>query len=221
MSALYSLSNITQMYGGRTVLSIDSLEIPRSSITGIVGPNGSGKSTLMRMLAFLEAPNSGTITFNGKPTSLSDTSLRREATLLTQHPYLLKRSVQENIEYGLTVRGVSDVSGLAAATLDEVGLPAEKFLHRKWFELSGGEAQRVALAARLILNPKVLLMDEPTSSLDEESTDRIRKAAVRAKTERQTTLVIVSHDREWLTSVSDRIILIRNGKLETEQAAPL
>lgn len=213
--SLYQLSNIVQTYGGRTVLSIDSLTLEAGTITGIFGPNGSGKSTLMRMLAFLESPHSGTILYKGAETSIADTSLRREVTLLTQQPYLLKRTVLENIEYGLRVRGVSDISGLAASALEEVGLSPNTFLTRNWFELSGGEAQRVALAARLAVNPSVLLMDEPTSSLDEESTERIRNAAVRAKTERKTSLVIVSHDREWLTSVSDRTVLIRNGKIES------
>lgn len=212
--SLYQLSNIVQLYGGRTVLSIDSLTLEAGTITGIVGPNGSGKSTLMRMLAFLETPHSGTILYNGTKTSIADTSLRREVTLLTQQPYLLKRTVQENIEYGLHVRGITNISGIAASALEEVGLLPATFLTRNWFELSGGEAQRVALAARLAVKPRVLLMDEPTSSLDEESTERIRNAAVRAKTEHKTSLVIVSHDREWLTSVSDNTVLIRNGKIE-------
>ena len=212
--SLYQLSNIVQIYGGRTVLSIDSLTLEAETITGIVGPNGGGKSTLMRMLAFLESPHDGTILYKSAKTSIADTSLRREVTLLTQQPYLLKRTVQENIEYGLHVRGITNISGIAASALDEVGLLPDTFLTRNWFELSGGEAQRVALAARLAVKPRVLLMDEPTSSLDEESTERIRNAAVRAKTEHKTSLVIVSHDREWLTSVSDSTVLIRNGKIE-------
>lgn len=212
--SLYQLSNIVQIYGGRTVLSIDSLTLEAETITGIIGPNGGGKSTLMRMLAFLESPHDGTILYKGAKASIADTSLRREVTLLTQQPYLLKRTVQENIEYGLHVRGITNISGIAASALEEVGLLPDTFLTRNWFELSGGEAQRVALAARLAVKPRVLLMDEPTSSLDEESTERIRNAAVRAKTEHKTSLVIVSHDREWLASVSDSTVLIRNGKIE-------
>ena len=218
MNPLYQLSSISQVYGGRTVLTVDSLTINRGTITGIVGPNGSGKSTLMRMLAFLETPSAGTILFNNKPASIADTSLRRKTTLMTQHPYLLKRTVKENVEYGLNVRNLENISGLAATALKEVGLEPETFLQRQWFELSGGEAQRVALASRLVLNPEVLLMDEPTSSLDEESTAKIREAAFRAKKERGTTLVIVSHDREWLTSIADRIVLVRNGQIEQETA---
>ncbi|MCT4628177.1 ATP-binding cassette domain-containing protein [Halodesulfovibrio sp.] len=213
--ALYQLSNIVQTYGERTVLSIDKLMLEAGTITGIFGPNGSGKSTLMRMLAFLESPKSGTILFNGKKATIADTALRREVTLLTQQPYLLKRTVQENIEYGLRVRGRTNISGIAASALEEVGLSPQTFLSRNWFELSGGEAQRVSLAARLAVKPRVLLMDEPTSSLDEESTERIRNAALRTKTEHNTSLIIVSHDREWLNSISDHTVLIRNGKIES------
>ncbi|MEZ0575743.1 energy-coupling factor ABC transporter ATP-binding protein [Halodesulfovibrio aestuarii] len=212
--SLYQLSNIAQIYSGRTVLTIESLTLEAGTITGIVGPNGSGKSTLMRMLAFLELPHTGNVLYKGVDTSIADTKLRREVTLLTQQPYLLKRSVQENIEYGLHVRGISNISGRAASALEEVGLSPAIFLTRNWFELSGGEAQRVALAARLVIRPSVLLMDEPTSSLDEESAERIRNAAVRAKNEHKTSLIIVSHDREWLRSVSDRTVLIRNGKID-------
>lgn len=221
MNPLYQLTSISQVYGGRTVLTVDNLTIESGTITGIVGPNGSGKSTLMRMLAFLEAPSEGTILFNNKSVSIADTSLRRKATLMTQHPYLLKRTVKENIEYGLNVRNINDTTGMAADALEEVGLAPETFLQRNWFELSGGEAQRVALAARIVLHPEVLLMDEPTSSLDEESTYKIREAALRAKKERGTTLVIVSHDREWLTSISDRIVLIRNGRVEQQHTTTL
>ncbi|OBQ50231.1 ABC transporter ATP-binding protein [Halodesulfovibrio spirochaetisodalis] len=217
--ALYELTDITQVYGGRTVLTIDSLSLEAGTITGIFGPNGSGKSTLMRMLAFLEAPQSGQLRFQGSNTDIADTTLRREVTLLTQQPYLLKRTVQENIEYGLRIRGTENISGIAESVLEEVGLAPGSFLSRQWFELSGGEAQRVALAARLAVRPSVLLMDEPTSSLDEESTERIRNAAIHAKTEYHTSLVIVSHDREWLTSVSDRTVLIRNGRIESEHAS--
>jgi tungstate transport system ATP-binding protein len=213
--ALYQLSNIVQTYGERIVLSIDKLMLEAGTITGIFGPNGSGKSTLMRMLAFLESPKSGTILFNGKKATIADTALRREVTLLTQQPYLLKRTVQENIEYGLRVRGRTTISGIAASALEEVGLSPQTFLSRNWFELSGGEAQRVSLAARLAVKPRVLLMDEPTSSLDEESTERIRNAALRTKTEHNTSLIIVSHDREWLNSISDHTVLIRNGKIES------
>lgn len=218
MSALYTLSGIRQVYAGRLALEIDSLSIGAGSIVGVVGPNGSGKSTLMRLLAFLEVPQAGEVRFDGMTVGGASNGakaaqLRKHVTLLTQEPYLLRRSVAENVSYGLSVRGVRDYEQTVRDALAEVGLPPAEFLHRQWFELSGGEAQRVALAARIALRPKVLLMDEPTSSLDEESTERIRVAAMHMRDGHGTTLVIVSHDRDWLHSVADTMVTLRSGRL--------
>lgn len=222
MTALYTLSNILQRYNGRPVLSVDSLSIEPGSITGVVGANGSGKSTLMRLLAFLETPECGTIHFDGelavgqRKNGSRLVEMRKHATLLTQEPYLLRRTVAENVAYGLHVRGVVNTAPLVAKALEEVGLVPAEFMRRQWYELSGGEAQRVALAARIALAPRVLLMDEPTSSLDEESADRIRAASLHMRETNGTTLIIVSHDREWLSSIADAMIVLRKGELQGE-----
>lgn len=208
-----SLENIVKSYAGRTALSIDSLDIDSGAIIGLAGPNGSGKSTLLRMLAFLDAPTSGTIKFMDMPTSTKPGAVHRQVTLLVQEPYLLKRTVHANISFGLKVRNKSDISSKVHNALVEVGLEPESFSPREWFELSGGEAQRVALAARLVLKPKVLLMDEPTASLDTKSAQLIRQAALTARDRNNTSLVIASHDLPWLEEVSDRIIYLENGTI--------
>lgn len=210
---IYSLRNIFQAYGGRPALQVNSLDLPAGSITGVIGPNGGGKSTFMRLLAFLESPLSGHIFFNGERVEELSVFLRKQVTLLTQEPYLLHRTVGENVAYGLSVRGENECGGKVAQALEAVGLMPEEFLHRQWFELSGGEAQRVALAARLVLKPRVLLLDEPTASVDEESAERIRAAALDLRDGHGTTLVIVSHDKDWVTSVAEHTITIRNGIL--------
>jgi len=94
-----------------------------------------------------------------------------------------------------------------------VGLPPKKFSKRKWFELSGGEAQRVALAARLILKPRVLLLDEPTASVDSESARIIKEAVLKAKSQWGTTLVITTHDLAWIYQVTEKTLSLFNGKL--------
>lgn len=213
MSEIYDLENVRQIYGGRTVLSIDSLRLDSRRIVGLAGPNGSGKSTLMRILAFLERPAAGVVRFEQKQCVAGENGIRRKVTLLTQEPYLLKRSVAGNVGYGLKVRGGSIDASRIADALDMVGLSPQKFMKRSWRELSGGEAQRVALAARLVLRPKVLLMDEPTASLDEESAVRIMNAAEAARSEWGTTVVVVSHDREWLDCVADDILRLKDGRL--------
>lgn len=210
---IISLNRIRQTFSGRTVLSIDELDIQPGEIIGLAGPNGSGKSTLLRLLAFLDAPTSGEMMFMGMKTPNKPGAVHRQVTLLVQEPYLLKRSVHANVAYGLKVRKKSDTTTKVHNALVQVGLEPESFSERQWFELSGGEAQRVALAARLVLKPKVLLMDEPTASLDMKSARLIREAALKAREQNKTSLVIASHDLPWLTEVSDKTIHLERGEI--------
>jgi tungstate transport system ATP-binding protein len=159
-------------------------------------------------------PVEGEIRFNGLPALPFDDSVRFQVTLLTQEPYLMKRTVFNNIAYGLKVRG--DRDGWTAPVndaLEMVGLDPAMFSRRQWDQLSGGEAQRVALAARLVLKPKVLLLDEPTASVDAVSSELIRSASLRARREWGTTLIIASHDRDWLHDVCDDVVHLFKGKL--------
>ncbi len=212
-TALYAIKELSQAYNGRTVLNIDYLAIPRRSIIGLTGPNGSGKSTLLRILGFLEDPMRGEVIFEGKPCSSRHNRIRRKVTLLPQEPYLLKRSVHANVAYGLKVRGRRNTGDRVAQALKLVGLSPERFGQRSWHELSGGEAQRVALAARLILRPEVLLLDEPTANLDAESTKQIKEASLAARRDWGATLVIANHDMNWLQSICDKILTFSDGLL--------
>ncbi|WP_320170713.1 ABC transporter ATP-binding protein [Maridesulfovibrio sp.] len=216
MNDLYRLSGIRQQYNDRTVLELESFVVKEGSIVGLAGHNGCGKSTLMRILAFLDTPTSGNVFYDGVKVEGNYAALRREVTMLTQEPYLLKRSVFRNVAYGLELRGAgkSEIGKAVGSSLQAVGLDPVRFGNRQWFELSGGEAQRVALAARLAINPRVLLLDEPTASLDRESTMLIHDAAVSAKEKNGTTLVIVSHDHSWLRDVSDTIYRFGGGRLK-------
>ncbi|MEZ7196999.1 energy-coupling factor ABC transporter ATP-binding protein [Pseudodesulfovibrio karagichevae] len=209
---LITLDNVRQRYSDRTVLDIEHLEFAEGTITGLAGPNGSGKSTLLRLLAFLEPPAKGTIHFLGRPTSARST-VNRQVTLLVQEPYLLKRTVFANVAYGLRIRKKNDIPAKVARALEVVGLDPAVFAKRQWFELSGGEVQRVALAARLVLKPKLLLMDEPTASLDAKSAELIHQAALSAREEYGASLVIASHDMTWLTAVTEHIHYLENGRL--------
>lgn len=214
MSApLYSLRGVRQVYGGRTALDLDDLDVPERSILGLAGHNGSGKSTLLRILAFLEDPAAGSVAYAGRPAGTRDAALRREVTLLDQEPYLLKRSVAGNVAFGLALRGIASRER-AAEALDMVGLAPEKFARRSWRELSGGEAQRVALAARLALKPRVLLLDEPTNNLDRESATRIQEAAMGARAAWGATLVVVSHDLAWLAAMADQTLTLADGRIQ-------
>ena len=213
MKPAYLVQKLRHFYGRKQVLNIDELTIERHKIVGLVGPNGSGKSTLLRLLAFVESPSDGKITYfpvletDGRP-------LRFQITLLCQEPYLLKRTVFANIAYGLKIRkDTRNLHDRVAEALEWVGLDYSSFAKRKWYELSGGEAQRVALAARLILKPSVLLLDEPTASVDVESAQRIRDAILMAKSEWGATIVISSHDRNWLYESCDQLVHLLRGHI--------
>ena len=210
----YRLSHIRHFYGDKKVLDIPDLRIETGTITGILGPNGSGKSTLLKILAFIQKPSSGHVFYNGRPEHPFSKRVRSKVTLLTQKPYLLKRSVFENVAYGLKIRRENGrLKQKTSQALELVGLDPESFAQRMWHELSGGEAQRVALAARLILKPDVLLLDEPVASVDTDSAVLIRQASLDARKELGTTLVIVSHDMQWLHSITDRQLSIYKGTL--------
>ncbi len=192
--ALYEITNLIHGYSGRKVLDIAELSVKRGSALALVGPNGSGKSTFLRLLAFLDKPDQGRIKFNGT----LGVNPRLEATLLLQEPYLLKRSVFENVVFGLRMRGIRDnLRPKAEEALAAVGFEPEKFINRQWRELSGGEKQRVALAARLVLKPLALLLDEPTSNLDNKSAAAIQEAVCEA-VRNGATLITASHDQAWL-----------------------
>lgn len=197
MSILYEARNLVRRYGERVALQLPELTVHKGRVVALSGPNGSGKSTLLRMLAFLEKPDAGELHFYGS----EGVPPRHEATLLLQEPYLLKRSVYENVACGLRLRGQRERGGAVEAqvfsALEQVGFAPESVARRQWRELSGGEKQRVSLAARLILRPLALLLDEPTSNMDVRSSAAIH-AAVRGAVLQGTTVVVASHDKAWL-----------------------
>jgi tungstate transport system ATP-binding protein len=211
----YQIKHLQHRYNRHPVLAIPDLAIQSAAITGLIGPNGSGKSTFLKLLAFIEAPTAGQILFRDERLEPFADAVRRERiTLLTQEPYLLRRSVADNIAYGLKIR--QDISHLAERieqALQWVGLEAGNFRKRPWHELSGGEAQRVALAARLVLKPKVLLLDEPTANVDADSAWLIKDAALRARKEWGTTLLVASHDWHWLYEMCDEVLHFFAGRV--------
>ncbi len=211
---LYDIKNLSHSYeGGPVVLNIDTLQIEEGSVTGLIGPNGSGKSTLLKVLAFLEA-HSGSVTFDGQESHGHENEIRQNVTYLLQDSYLLKRTVYENIAYGLKLRGENvNIKARCFDAMLRVGLLPEKFADRLWYRLSGGEVQRAALAARLALHPKALLLDEPTANVDEASAQLVKEAAISAWKEWGTTVIVATHDLPWLYEVSTEIVSLYKGRI--------
>lgn len=207
------LDRVTQAYGGKTVVNIDHLEVQQKEVLAIVGPSGAGKSTLLRMLGFLETPSSGRIEFEGHTCSSlwPDLATRRKVTLVFQRPTLLRRSVLENVAYGLRLRGIADKRRRILETLELLGLAS--LADSRAGVLSGGEMQRVALARALVLRPDVLLLDEPTANLDPYNIKLIESIVARANQVYGVTVVVVTHNIFQARRLAHRVGLLLSGRL--------
>jgi len=213
---LYVLDRIVQRYHDRVVLDIDHLEIEAGGIHALLGPNGAGKTTLLHLLAFLEAPASGTLRFQGQPVTFVPKQvlpLRRRVVLVDQHPIMFSTTVGNNIEFGLKIRKIEKTARqrIVDEALTTVGL--RHYRDARAFELSGGETQRLALARGLALSPEVLLCDEPTASVDTENQTIIVDLLRRINADRGTTIVFTTHDRLQATALADRTLALASGRL--------
>lgn len=211
---IYQLENVAKRYGTRLVLDIAALDVYAGEVLAIVGPSGAGKSTLLRLLNALEAPTSGTIRFAGQTLAQPDRvalELRRQITTVFQRPVLLSTSVLNNVAYGLRVRRVARARQRAAVALSELGLshlantPAQL--------LSGGEQQRAALARALVIEPRVLLLDEPTANLDPHNVQQIEQAIAEAHRRRTMTVVVVTHNLFQARRLAGRVALLLDGRV--------
>lgn len=212
MTPIYRLQNVQQTYNGRRVLDIDQLEIGRGEVLALVGPSGAGKSTLLRLLNFLERPSGGTLAFDGEPVTDSvPLAQRRRVTTVFQRPALLRRSVSANIIYGLGLRGEKLPDAELAAWLDRLGLA--HLARQSAPKLSAGEAQRVALARALVLQPDVLLLDEPSANLDPYNIGLIERLVGDAHAETGVTVVWVTHDIFQARRVAGRVAFLLGGRL--------
>ena len=211
---LYTLRHVQQIYNKRQVLNISELEVFAGEILGLVGPSGAGKSSLLRLLSFLEMPASGTIRYQNQLVTSNHPPLaqRRQVTMVFQHPQLLKRSVLYNITYGLKLRQNHQHNHQAniQAISDQLGLTP--LWHTPAHTLSGGEIQRVALARALLLQPKLLLLDEPTANLDPYNINLIEEI-IQQVNQQKTTIVIVTHNIFQAQRLTHRVALLLNGEL--------
>ncbi len=199
------------------ILKSVSLEIGRGEAIGLVGPSGSGKSTLLMTMAGLERPDTGRIIIDGEDlTGLDEDSLARfrgrNIGIVFQSFHLIPTmTALENVAVPLELAGDDDAFDRAAAELEAVGLGGR--LSHYPAQLSGGEQQRVALARALVVDPALLIADEPTGNLDETTGKGIVELLFRLKNERGATLVLVTHD-PGLAAQCDRVIRLRSGRIE-------
>ena len=218
MTPIYDLSKVSKSYGNVRALEEVSLVIGERETLGVVGQSGAGKTTLLCILSGLEEPTRGSIAFKGKGLDASTRlSLRRCATMIFQTPLFLRGDVYTNVAYGLRLRKTPDdeVRMCVAEALDRVRLGG--YEDRPARRLSGGEQQRVALARALVLDPEVLLIDEPTSNLDTANAKVI--SAIIEDERRGRTVVVSTHDLDLIKRLTDRTVFIEGGRV-TEDGAP-
>jgi len=215
VTELYRLRSVTKRYGSNVAVAIDALTIDSGRVYTLSGANGAGKSTLLGILAFLTPPTTGEIFYAGERIDWKGDIVarrRRKVTLLHQSPYLFGGTVLRNVAYGLKARGIAGDASLRAVTraLETVGL--ERFRDRDARELSGGEAQRVAMARALALDPEVLLLDEPLANIDRE-TAGLLEAVIASLPSRGTTVVMTTHDPDPPARWNGGSIVLSGGKV--------
>lgn len=212
--SIFRIRDLQKCYEGDCVLQVDHLDIHESELFTIVGPSGAGKSTLLRLLNFLEPPTVGEIFYKQHEFSASQEipiSLQREVTTVFQTPLLLNRSVMANVQYGLKLRRIDNSNKYIQEVLDKVGLL--DFTRRRPRSLSGGEAQRVALARAMVIEPKVLLLDEPTANLDPYNVGLIEDIIRDLNQNSGTTIILVTHNVFQARRLAQRVAFLLNGKI--------
>ncbi len=208
-NVLFQLENVRY----RDVLTIEQFVIPAGQITCLIGSSGGGKTTLLRLLAKLISPDSGTITFANTLLSERDSvTHRREVAMLSQQPILFPGTVADNLRVGLKIEGKEATDEALYDVLKTVRL--KQALDADVEHLSGGEAQRLALARILLLDRPVILLDEPSSALDEATEKLIIETVVSTVREQGKTLVMATHSTDEARRHADVIVQLENGRLK-------
>ena len=207
---IYTVRELSFAYGEKPVVSIERLTMKEGIVHVLVGPNGSGKTTFLKLLDGLLEPDKGSIGYRDSP--LAEILENKKSIYVHQHPYLFSGTVNDNIAYGLKIRGVrgDELEDRVRRALEAVGLSG--FGKRRSGKLSGGEAQRTAIARALVLAPEVLLLDEPTASVDRQSVLRLEEILGSILREYGTTVIVSTHDHPFGYRIADRVIHIEEGR---------
>lgn len=214
MSLTVDLRDVVKRYGKRDALAGVSCRFLPGRINILLGPNGSGKTTLLRLAARLEEPDGGTVVFSDADGSLTPgVALMRRMTLVSQAPALFNTSVFNNIAYGLRLRGMEEqeMRSRAIEALELVGMG--NFSGARAGSLSGGEAQRVAIARAYALRPELLLLDEPSSSLDPEGGAVFEEVIKKINSEQATTVAMVTHNLFQARRLAHYAFFLYGGRL--------
>jgi ABC-type Fe3+/spermidine/putrescine transport system ATPase subunit len=220
LAVTLTLDALGKAYDGKWAVKDLTLDVPAGALVALLGPSGCGKTTTLRMIAGLAAPDRGDVRIDGASV-LAIPPERRGATMVFQHPTLFPHlDVAANVGFGLKMRGVParEMAARVRAALAQVQLAG--YERRRIGQLSGGQQQRIALARALVTRPRLLLLDEPLSSLDPSLRDEMRELIARLHAEQGITTILVTHDREEAMTLADKVAFLSAGRLQQYGAAP-
>lgn len=215
MNELITIRNLLIKRNNRDALRVDSLDIQRGETLAVVGPNGAGKSTLLLALAHLLKPASGEVKYNGKHLcEWDDLEYRRKIAFVFQDPLLMDMPVEDNVALGLKFRGVDKTESHVRAEKWMKAMGVDSLAKRRAGQLSGGEAQRVSLARAFVLDPELLLMDEPFSAVDPQTRGQLMKDLAELLAHEHRTTIFVTHNLKEAAQMGDRVAVVIGGKLK-------
>lgn len=212
MDHVLELRSVSKRYPNHVAVDDVSLRIPRGSLFSLVGPSGCGKTTTLRMVAGFDRPTSGELLLNGERIEHLRPYERNVSTVFQNYALFPHLSARENVEFGLRRRGAADLQGPVDKVLELVHLLGKESRYPN--QMSGGEKQRVALARSLVLEPELLLLDEPLSALDPNLRKKVRVELKNLQRRVGITFLMVTHDQEEALSLSDQIAVMNKGKVE-------
>lgn len=214
MATKLETERLTRVVGGDRIVDGVSISVSEGDVLAVLGPSGSGKSSLLRLLNRLDEPTDGTVFLDGTDyRDLPPREVRRRIGIVPQSPALRDGTVFENVTIGPRLRGKTVADGTVEELLGRMNL--DGYADRDVADLSGGEAQRVAIARTLVTEPEVLLLDEPTSSLDSSSEERVEALLEGLVRETDLTTVLVTHDESQARRLADSVALLEDGRLES------
>jgi spermidine/putrescine transport system ATP-binding protein len=216
MTPLVKIENVTQSFATTRALDNVSLDIAPGSYTVLLGPSGSGKTTLLSILGGFLRPTSGRVLINGEDVTYVPPAKRPTATVFQDYALFPHMTIGDNVGFGLRMKGIDKPTRMKSAgdMLDLVGL--SNMINRKPHQLSGGQRQRVALARALVVEPKVLLLDEPLGALDLKLRRQVQDELKAIQKRIGTAFVHVTHDQEEAMALADNLVVMSDGHIEDQ-----